>query len=294
MSVEGFINYYRTLGKKIYKPYYYLLKGFEGWLAEQGKTLDDFTPNDAEMYYYMVAKRSPRSANLFISAIRKYAEWRVRGATDDKQFMKEERRLWGLKGIRMVKVPREIKKEALSSEELEKLLMATVPNPRLFAGTVVHFYFGWRPYEGAVMIQDAQIDFDSAYMIIKTAKVGNERILVWSDDITPLVRFWYDFARTKLAGMKNPEEWYTKVIKPVGRRLGLRVTARTARKTFETQMRKQGVEQWAINFILGHTTTIPDVYTDWSELREHLRKVMVDKHYMLPILEGVVDRWMTR
>lgn len=294
MSVEGFINYYNTLGKKIAKPYYYLLKGFEAWLAEQGKTLDNFTPNDAEMYYHIVAKDSPRSANLFLSAIRKYAEWRVRGATTDEEFVKEERRLWGLKGIRMQKVPREIKKEALNEEELKKLLITTIPNPPLFVATVVHFYFGWRPYEGAVDITRARMDWENNYMVIRTAKVGNERILVWADEIAPFVAYWYNFARTKLVNIKRPEEWYTKAIKPVGKRLGLQVTARTARKTFETQMRKRGVEQWAINFILGHTTTIPDVYTDWGELREYLRNIMEDKHYLLPILDEVMDEWMER
>lgn len=294
MSVEGFIEYYNALGKKISKPYYYLLKGFEDWLKERGKDLDNFTPNDAEMYYYIVAKRSPRSANLFLSAIRKYAEWRVRSATTDDEFIREERRLWGLRGIRMKKVPVEIKKEALSDEELKRLLYATVPNVRLFVATVVHFYFGWRPYEGAVDIRNARVNWSENYMIIRTAKVGNERILVWADEISPFIKTWYNFAVTKLSGMKYPQEWYTKAIKPVGNRLGLRITARTARKTFETHMRKNGVEQWAINFLLGHTTTIPDVYTDWGELIDYLRGIMTEKHYLLPILDEVVEAWTTK
>ena len=59
-------------------------------------------------------------------------------------------------------------------------------------------------------------------------------------------------------------------------------------------MRKAGVEQWAINFILGHTTSIPDVYTDWDELREKLRDIMVNKHYMIPILGEVVAEWRAK
>ena len=294
MSVDEFIEYYESLGKKIAKPYYYLLKGFEEWLEERNKDINNFTPNDVEMYFRRVATSSPRSANLFLSAVRKYAEWRTRGATTDQEFMREQRRLMAIQGIRMVKVPREIKKEALSAPELKRLILATIGRPELLAGTVVHFYFGWRPYEGAVLIADADVHWDENYMIIRTAKVGNERILVWSDDVSPFVEYWYDFAVDRLSQLSSPEEWYTKAIKPVARRLGLKVTARTGRKTFETQMRKAGVEQWAINFILGHTTSIPDVYTDWDELREKLRDIMVNKHYMIPILGEVVAEWRAK
>ena len=292
MSVDEFIDYYSSLGKKISKPYYYLLKGFEEWLVERGKNIDDFTPNDVEMYFRKVAADSPRSANLFLSAIRKYAEWRTRGATTDQEFMREQRRLMAIQGIRMLKVPREIKREALREEELKRLILATFGRPNLLSGTIVHFYFGWRPYEGAVLIREAEVDFDDNYMIIKTAKVGNERILVWSDDVAPFVEHWYNFAVEHLSELNSPEEWYTKSIKPVARRVGLKVTARTGRKTFETQMRKRGVDQWAINFILGHTTSIPDVYTDWDVLTDKLRDIMVNKHYMIPIIKEVVNEWM--
>lgn len=291
MSVEEFIGYYKRLGKKISKPYYHLLKGFEKWLIMEGKTMDNFTPNDVELYMAQMAETSPRSANLFLSAIRKYAEWRARNAMADEDFIKEERRVWALRGIRMIKVAREIKKESLNERELKRLLEATLPNPTLFMATVVHFYFGWRPVEGAQLMKDAKIFWDDNYMIIKTAKVGNERILTWAPVMKPIIKSWHLFVLERLSNMSYPQEWYTKAIKPVAARLGMKVTARTARKTFETQMRKAGVEQWAINFLLGHTTTIPDVYTDWSVLRNHLNEIMAKKHYMLPILRDVLGGW---
>ena len=288
MSVDGFINYYKALGKKISKPYYYLLRGFESWLKSNGKTIDEFTANDVELYMAELSKSSPRSANLFLSAIRKYAEWRARNAIDDKEFIREERRVWALKGIRPKKVPREIKKETLSVTELYRLMKSTVSRPHIFIATAVHFYFGWRPVEGAELITSARIFWKEDYMIIRTAKVGNERILPWAKEMRPIVKGWYELVVDRVSKMSRPEEWYTKAIKPIARSLGMNITARTARKTFETQMRKAGVEQWAINFILGHTTTIPDIYTDWGELREYLRTIMSKNHYLLPILREVV------
>ena len=294
MSVEEFIEYYNMLGRKISKPYYYLLKGFEEWLSSKGKKIGDFTPNDVEVYMAVLAKSSPRSANLFLSAIRKYAEWRVRNSMNNASFLKEERRVWALKGIRMRKVPREIKKEALSIDELKRVLTVVRYNPMLAVGTIIHFYFGWRPVEGASFISNAKIFWNENYMIIKTAKVGNERILPWAPKVTPYVRAWFNFAKSKLSSLSRPEEWYTKAIKPVGKRLGITITARTARKTFETHMRKAGVDQWAINSILGHTTTVPDVYTDWDEVREYLSSIMTNKHYLLPLLEEVEFPWLKK
>lgn len=298
MSLKRFIEYYIKLGKKIARPYYYLLKGFRGWLQDRGKNLNNFTANDVEEYMAELAKKSPRSANLFLSAVRKYAEWRARNALRNEDFIMEERRVWSLKGIRMIKVAREIKKEALSADEIKRLLEATSLTPKLFIASVVHFYYGWRPVEGAKFITDAKIFWNDNYMIIKTAKVGNERILPWAPQLTPIIQAWHDFARTVLSKMARPQEWYTKAIKPVGKRLNLQVTARTTRKTFETHMRRAGVDQWAINFLLGHTTSIPDVYTDWDELKDYLTDIMTNRHFLLPILdevlEEVADGWTKR
>jgi site-specific recombinase XerD len=294
VSVEAFRDYYESIGRKNARTYYFLLKGFEKWLAQRGKSIDDFSPADAEMYMAELAKGSPRTANVFLAAVRRYAEWRTNLAVDDNEFVREQRRWMALKMIRPRKVAREIKKEALTEEELERLIEVTMFKYELFVATAVHFYFGWRPVEGAKLIREARIDWGKDYMIIRTAKVGDERILPWAPMMRPIIKRWYEFANTYLAKLSRPEEWYTKAIKPVAARIGLKVTARTARKTFETQMRARGVEQWAINFLLGHTTTIPDVYTDWGVLTEYLREIMVEKHYLLPILEEVMGKWRGR
>ena len=69
--------------------------------------------------------------------------------------------------------------------------------------------------------------------------------------------------------------------------MGIEITAKTARKTFETQMRNLGIEQWKINFLLGHAVDIPSIYTDWTQILFELRKIIETKHYMRSILEGV-------
>ena len=282
VSVEAFIEHVRMQrGWKTAKPYYYTLKKFESWLQDKGKTIDEFTVPDVELF---MSGLVPRTANVFLSAIRRYARWRAENAITTEEFILEQRRLMGLYNVRPVKVPRQIRKEALSIDELAKLLDAVREDPVLYVATVVHFYFGWRPIEGTVHFMEAQIHWNERYMILKTAKAKHERILPWAEEIDGYVREWYKIMK-RLIKYKHPEEFYTKHIKPIAENvLGFKITARTARKTVETQFRKRGIEQWKIDAILGHTTKIPDIYSDWTELLEDLRVIMEEKHYLLEVL----------
>ena len=294
--VLEFYQYYQAMGKKVGKPYYHLLRNFEAWLASRGKTILTFTPADVELYYHELFQQAPRSANLFLTAVRKFVEWRVKNAYSDVEFLRLERLLWNLKSIRQKKVPREITRASLEPEEIKRLIDVCFARGRipLAVATVVNFYFGWRPHESTVNFASAKIFWDENYMIIRTAKTGDERILPWADEMTPYVKLWYNIVKGVVMKTSYPSEWYTKNIKPIAQALGMTVTAKTARKTFETQMRRRGVEQWAINFLLGHTTQVPDIYTDWTALRHFLSKIMSEEHYLLPVVKEVSGRWMRR
>lgn len=76
-----------------------------------------------------------------------------------------------------------------------------------------------------------------------------------------------------------------KKLKRHQKQLKFPVTAKTARITFETQMKKAGVEQWKIDFLMGHAVKIPDIYSDWMELLDELREVMEQKHYLLEVIK---------
>ena len=283
-SIEAFTEYIkRQRGWRTAKPYYFTLRKFDSWLRERGKTIDEFTIPDVELF---MSELAPRTANVFLSAIRRYARWRAENALGIEDFMFEQRRLMGLYNVRPARVPRRIKKEALNPDELSRLLEAVRLDPELYTATVVHFYFGWRPLEGTAHFARAQINWDERYMILQTAKAKHERILPWAEEVDRFVRDWHKTVK-RIVRYEFPEQWYTKRIKRVSENvLGFRVTAKTARKTVETQFRKRGIEQWKIDAILGHTTKIPDVYSDWTELLEDLRVVMEKEHYLLDLLGG--------
>jgi len=265
--------------KKISKPYYYLLKNFEEYLISQGRTLDNFTPSDVQIFMH---KQPPSSSNVFLAAIRQFAEWKAQRAYSAEDYILESRRVLALRQMRPLRNPKKIVKTALNTYELDKLLNNVKVNIPLYIATMVFFYFGWRPSEATNNILDADINFDGRYMIIKTAKAGHDRIVPWSPRMDDYVKGWYLYVKNTLSNYKYPEEWYTKNIKPLSKNIGFKITARSARKTFETQMRKLDIEQWKIDAILGHTNNkIRDVYTDWTQLLEELRDIMENKHYMI-------------
>ena len=283
LSINSFITFVESRkrsARSVAEAYGPLLRKFERWLGERGKTLDDFTAVDVETF---MSELKPSTANVFLSGIREYARFRVNNCPfEPHTYEFEDRRYHSLQAIRPRRVPRMIKKEALTVEEVARLLDLTSEDEPLHQGLVCLFYFGWRPSEGTEMLRKSKIDWRERYIKIMTAKAQHERLLPFADKITPYLRDWYDFVKSM--NHKRAREWLTKHLKAYNRFFDTKVTAKTARKTFETMMRKEGVEQWKISFLLGHTVGIPFVYTDWIELLGDLREVMEEKHYLLGIL----------
>lgn len=281
-------HFIQTLEKKrgeksVAKPYKHLLRKFESWLTSQGKTIDDFTATDVELF---MSELKPSTANVFLSGIREYARFRVDNAPNE-YYVWEDRRYHSLQSIRPLRNPRKIRKESLTPAEVARLLDLTSDYEPLHAGTVCLFYFGWRPVEATVNLADAEISWKKRYIKLRTAKAGHERLLPWAEEITPYLRAWRGFVKSKLVKYRYPEEWLSKRLKLLSRLFDVSVTAKTGRKTVETQLRKAGVEQWMINFLLGHSVKIPDIYSDWVELLEDLRGVMEERHYLLELIRVV-------
>lgn len=285
--------------KSVAKPYRYILKEFAKWLAKKdGKEnpkdeelptyLENFEIDDVKDFMeHLRREKGVRTANLFLSAVRQYALFRAEKVKDDKAFREEHQKYLSLMKIKPFKVPREFVKRTLNPDELAKLLKMTADKPILQAGIMTAFYFGWRPVEGAYNLAFARIDWEERYMIIRTAKTDNERILPWHEDITPYLQKWYDAVKNEISKLEYPDEWLTKHLKPYGRKFGLNLTAKTARRTFETWMKKMKVEQWMIDFLMGHKENVSSEYADWLELVEDLREPMEKKHYM--IVHEVLD-----
>jgi site-specific recombinase XerD len=276
---DTFIDHLVASGRKIAESYGCLLRNFEEWLKQRERNLDTFTPADVEEY---MSNLNKGTANVFLAAIRKYAKFRVSMANDGS-FVFEDRRYHSLEEIKYRKIPQKIEKRSLTPEEVAKLIELTEYDPVLQSAVVTTFYFGWRPIEATEKLNRARIKWDKRYIILQTAKSGNERLLPWHPLITSYLKAWYR-SLDEILSLRNYDEWLTKKLKHYQKPLHFPVTAKTARRSFETQMKKQGTEQWKIDFLMGHAVRVPDVYSDWTELLDEFREPMEEKHYMIEVI----------
>ncbi len=286
--IEEFIEHLKLRGKESAANVYrtQLIK-FEQFLASKGSSLDTFTPADVQEF---TTGMKPRTANLTISAIRSYLAFRVSTASPEN-YMHEDQRYHAVKSlISLHKVPTKLKKSALKPEEVETLLTKVYDKygEPLFSGVVCLFYFGWRAGEAVENFSKARISYKNRYIWIITAKTGNERIIPYPDYLHAHVKAWQREAKRICSTYVRHREYLTKHLRKwrIG---GVRVTAKTARRTFETHMRKSGMTQWKLNFVLGHSTQVPDIYTDYTELVEDIRHELEEKHYLTQnMIEQVV------
>lgn len=261
-----------------------LLTNFEIWLDTKNKSFANFTSLDLQEYSR--ASYGTASANTLLAAVKAYLKYRVASLPmGDPKIMAETHRENQIRLLRAERTPSKIRKKALTVDELIELIKTMREDEvsdTALCGAVVTFYFGARPSELAVHLKTARIDWDAHDMIIKTSKRGgSERYLVWHPKITPFLKTWYE----SLGKIPYPEEWMTKRLNRYTVN-GLKVTSRVARRTFQTNMRNLGVEDFYIDMILGHvsrSSPIGDVYTDFSDpkFKNKIREVMCDKHYMI-------------
>jgi site-specific recombinase XerD len=293
LPTDLFLAHLRSTGKvQAAKTYGSLLVTFQRWLRDtKGVTIEQATTSHVEEYVSGV-----NSQETVLTAIREYLKFEFTSLPPrDPTVMEKMQRYNQLKMVRPKRKPRKLKKIALDVPELKKIisvLKEMKASEELIAGVVVLFYFGARPREFAEYLAIAKVSFEKREMFIDTAKTHVERYLAWHPRLTPYLRTWYDFVRkNKDQGLPYPGEWLTKRLKQeMGKNRkvgGVNVTSRTARRTFQTQMRLQGVPDIMIRAVLGHTSNdMGDVYTDWVQFCPKIRETMERDHYM--IKSGVI------
>jgi integrase len=257
------------------------LRAFSGWLGSRNRDFDTFTNNDVEVYFRGIP--NPNTANAFLAALRGYMVFRCGTLQlDDPNVMRETQRVNQLRLVRTAKIHKKREKVALTPDELRSLISTiekTEPKKDVdivVSGVVVQFYFGGRPVELHDWMRKASISWDKNSMIIMTAKTHRERFLAWHPNVTPYLRRWY-----QSLPLKGGSRWITRKLAKysIG---GMKITAKTGRKTVQTQFRIAKVDDMITDMVLGHTISkIADIYTDFEQFDSMVRDVMVNKHYMI-------------
>lgn len=298
VDINTFESFLRSQGaKKTPRTYKSTLVGFARFLWKNGKkTFDNFTEND--VLVFMSTKNTPASANMVLSSVIAYMKFRISRIDPENinLIITETHRLARLRTIKRKSNPKDMRAvRSINTDSLEQLIRRVSGKrypEELIPGIMCLFYFGMRPIELEEYMSNAKVNFEERWLEVPIAKRnGVKKWLPWCEEMTPYVFAWwlavkkYESTPTKFNG-----EWLTRQLhtyvnhKPIG---GIEITARTARITFETQMRKLGIPLHYIKFILGHTTdAMSDVYTDLSMFEDELRDVMENKHYM--VIGGVL------
>ena len=304
LSIAEFLDYIsKTKKKATSETYRKLLKGYLEFIGKtpEEATIFDIDRRSVEKY---LRKRPPNTQNTLIAALRSYANFvedNVPIGSVEKYLMYREA-IQRVRRFKRVKTPRMPKKEALTVEELRRLFSLLDDNETLYNAAAVHFYLGARPIEIATpfvvrrIIPGRQdygnfIDLENRLVTIVTAKTGDLRIIPYPREMEPFFLAWNEIAEEIMGyGGGRENEWFTKKMKKYSAELGIRITAKTARKTVETELSRMGVPQWQINYWLGHRTGIPDAYRDFTQLLDELRRNIAERHFILSVISVRASR----
>jgi integrase len=272
------------------ESYRYALNGFEKWLKSQEKPdFDSYTYKDAELYM-RTGFTAPRTANNFKIALVGLMKFKLTSIDSDApEYEGLSRKLDQLRHLKNEKIIRKYEKSSLEIDEVKRFLKdlkSCKSPPVLYSLGLMLAFFGTRPIELERNIKDAKIDWEGRAMvhgmIIRGAKTNQPRYLCWPESLDAHVKLIYESAPLPYSG-----EYFTKNCKYYMKDHPGDVTAKTFRRTFETQERLLGVPDILIDAILGHENSgsrMGNVYTDYSSegFLEKIREVMTTgKHYMI-------------
>lgn len=298
--ITDFLSHMQAVKPSAFKLYTSMLRGYAAWLDKSVEALtpDDFRKALIERYIAEeLSTKSPYSVNAFVAAIRSFSSYITDNYYYDDRLL---RFAMSLRSLKYEEVGRPMKLEALSVEELE-MLLAKIDNPFLYSATLVHFYFGARPVELAARFKEKKIDlkdvdgfvkehgfwvvdYSQQLVLIKTAKSKRRyRIIPLHDSIVEHFRVWNNGIE-RVLNYCRPNEWFTNNIWLSAQKAGLNVTAKTARKTFETLMTERKLDIRIARYWLGHKGGIEEVYTDYVQLLDHIKAEVFPRHHVIEIL----------
>ena len=120
-------------------------------------------------------------------------------------------------------------------------------------------------------------------MMLWTSKVHHMRFLAWNEKFTPYIKTWVK----AVPSLTIPGEWLTKRLHTTDIS-GVKITSRVARKSVQTNLRIEGVDEWIVDEVLGHENkySIANTYVDFTMTEPVIKEALVNNHYL--IKHGVI------
>lgn len=270
---------YHEMSPETVKGYMKDLRCFNQFITDRYNSLvyvEDITVEDVEEYmYYLVDERelAPRSRNRYLFSLRSFFNYAVK-----KQWVKRN----VAAEVDPVKVMEE-KKVALTKEEIEELLDA-IDHPIIHFAVALMSYSGMRVIE-AKGLKMSDIDFERNRFLVN-GKGRRQRYVPIAKALKPYLDDYlnhirvdvdsdYVLATTKTGRLSAG--YINLVLHKATKKLGWdkTVTCHTLRRSFATNLLREGVNVFAISKLLGHkslkTTTL------YLQLNENELQSAVDK-----------------
>jgi len=180
------------------------------------------------------------------------------------------------KTLKLPKIPKTLPK-ALSKEEIKKLLN-NCKNEKEKLILLLLYSTGLRVSELAnLKLED--VDLKEKFLIVRGGKGKKDRIVPLNDKIVELINSYLssrkknsEYLISNKFGNKISTVYLEKVIREIGKRIGIKVTCHMLRHSFATHMLENGADIRVIQEILGHERlSTTQIYTKITT--KYLREV---------------------
>ncbi len=276
---ENFLNELEAVGSvKAAKTYRSLLNSFHEWLKEERISAKGFDRSDVRDFLEQISWANS-SKNTFLQALKSWASYQEDeipvGTTVEEmqQARRQEKRLRSLQKMRRYKTG-DNEVETLQPEKLQYLLESS--EPRKACLFYFYFYTGFRLREIQRIrdIEWANGEGSMGVIRVLTEKTDEPREVPFHAKAGGVIarileEGWHKLHPDTIGGFFREK-------KPA---FSIDFTTHTARRTFRTEMKDQGVEKIVVKKLLGHN--LGDI-TDSSYLKidfSDLAQAMREDHY---------------
>lgn len=227
--------------------------------------------------------------NYFLTVLNQFVDWLKANmsipnpAVSPEKFYEYNLRVQELERIKRISrysVKREVKRKALSLDELGRLLEASKNDYPAYFFIWCYAYFGLRRNE-LLKVTVEDINFSQNKLVIRALITkGMPRYFYFDDETKHVLEDAVNYFNVK-RGRIFPVSSATPnaALKPYGKYVEPKLTTHTFRHTFNTWMRQSLKDDRLLKLLMGHKTSedMSDYYTTVFE--EQVKKAMLENHY---------------
>jgi len=256
--VESILELYKSeleiqgYTKNTVKTYLFFIKEFLNFLEKKGKNLDDLDKRLLKEFLLKSHSDKKYSIKSFYNLILAL-----------KSFLKFIEREDLLTQLKLPKLPKALPK-ALSKEEIKKLVNAT-ENIRDKLIILLFYSTGLRVSE-LRNLNLTDINFEDKFLIVRQGKGRKDRVIPLSDKVIELIKEYLKWREEKFkdkniekealflnkSGKRISTVSLEKIVRNLGKKVGIKVTCHMLRHSFATHMLENGADIRVIQEILGH------------------------------------------